>query len=51
VDLKSRESLVLIFLVSPFSFYDGGARERDILTKAYMRLIKHVNSIYKVGVT
>lgn len=32
-----------------FRFYDGGARERDILTKAYMRLIKHVNSIYKVS--
>jgi ATP-binding cassette, subfamily D (ALD), peroxisomal long-chain fatty acid import protein len=31
-------------------FYDGGARERDILTRAYLRLIKHVNSIYKVGV-
>lgn len=22
--------------------------ERDILTRAYMRLIKHINSIYKV---
>ena len=32
------------------AFYDGGARERDILTKAYMKLIKHVNSIYKVCV-
>jgi ATP-binding cassette subfamily D (ALD) long-chain fatty acid import protein len=30
------------------AFYDGGKRERDILTNAYMRLIKHVNSIYKV---
>lgn len=30
------------------AFYDGGARERDILTDAYMKLIKHVNSIYKV---
>lgn len=29
-------------------FYNGGARERDILTRAYLRLIKHVNSIYKV---
>ena len=29
-------------------FYDGGGRERDILTRAYLRLIKHVNSIYKV---
>ena len=31
-------------------FYDGGSRERDILTKAYLRLIKHVNSIYKVRI-
>jgi ATP-binding cassette subfamily D (ALD) long-chain fatty acid import protein len=31
-----------------FSFYDGGGRERAILTRAYLRLIKHVNSIYKV---
>ena len=31
------------------AFYDGGAREQDILTRAYMRLIKHVNSIYKVS--
>jgi ATP-binding cassette, subfamily D (ALD), peroxisomal long-chain fatty acid import protein len=29
-------------------FYNGGYRERDILTKAYMQLIKHVNSIYKI---
>lgn len=29
-------------------FYDGGGREKDILTRAYLRLIKHVNSIYKV---
>jgi len=30
------------------AFYNGGARERDILTRAYLKLIKHVNSIYKV---
>jgi ABC-type uncharacterized transport system fused permease/ATPase subunit len=30
------------------AFYDGGKRERDILTNAYMKLIRHVNSIYKV---
>jgi ATP-binding cassette subfamily D (ALD) long-chain fatty acid import protein len=30
------------------AFYDGGARERDILTNAYLKLIKHVNYIYKV---
>jgi len=32
------------------AFYNGGYRERDILTKAYLKLIKHVNSIYKVRV-
>ncbi|KAJ3503896.1 hypothetical protein NLJ89_g8229 [Agrocybe chaxingu] len=32
------------------AFYDGGARERDILTKAYMKLIKHVNSVYKIRI-
>ncbi|KAG2003640.1 ATP-binding cassette transporter [Coprinopsis cinerea AmutBmut pab1-1] len=32
------------------AFYNGGFRERDILTKAYLRLIKHVNSIYKIRV-
>ena len=31
------------------SFYGGGLRERSILLRAYMRLIKHVNSIYKVS--
>jgi hypothetical protein len=31
-------------------FYDGGGRERDILTRAYLRLIKHVNSIYKASI-
>jgi ATP-binding cassette subfamily D (ALD) long-chain fatty acid import protein len=31
------------------AFYNGGYREKDILTKAYLRLIKHVNSIYKVS--
>ncbi|KAG2124174.1 ABC transporter transmembrane region 2-domain-containing protein [Suillus clintonianus] len=32
------------------AFYDGGARERDILTRVYLRLIKHVNSIYKIRI-
>ncbi|KAG1772010.1 ABC transporter transmembrane region 2-domain-containing protein [Suillus placidus] len=32
------------------AFYNGGARERDILTRAYLRLIKHVNSIYKIRI-
>lgn len=29
-------------------FYDGNRMEKDILTRAYLRLIRHVNSIYKV---
>ncbi|KIK70089.1 hypothetical protein GYMLUDRAFT_34553 [Collybiopsis luxurians FD-317 M1] len=33
------------------AFYDGGARERDILTGAYMALIKHVNSVYRTRIT
>lgn len=32
-------------------FYDGGKMERHILQRAYSRLIKHVNSIYKVCTT
>lgn len=39
----------LSLLLTSLSFYDGGAREKDILGKAYMKLIKHVNSIYKVN--
>ncbi|BGP11007.1 ATP-binding cassette long-chain fatty acid transporter pxa1 [Rhodotorula toruloides] len=31
-------------------FYDGAPIEKDILTKAYLRLIKHVNSIYKMRI-
>lgn len=39
-------------LLKPFhlSFYNGGPLERDILTRAYLRLIKHVNSIYKIRI-
>jgi len=32
------------------SFYGGGPRERDILWRAYLRLVKHINSIYKVHI-
>jgi hypothetical protein len=32
-------------------FYGGGPIEKDILTRAYLRLIKHVNSIFKVRST
>ena len=39
-------SLVWVFV----SFYGGGGREKDILWRAYLRLIKHVNSIYKIRI-
>ncbi|KAJ3567866.1 hypothetical protein NP233_g6084 [Leucocoprinus birnbaumii] len=32
------------------AFYDGGGREKDILSRAYLRLIRHVNSIYKIRI-
>ncbi|KAG9311790.1 hypothetical protein JVU11DRAFT_8037 [Chiua virens] len=32
------------------AFYNGGPLERDLLTRAYLRLIKHVNSIYKIRI-
>ncbi|KAI0777788.1 ABC transporter transmembrane region 2-domain-containing protein [Trametes elegans] len=32
------------------AFYGGGLRERNILWRAYLRLIKHVNSIYKIRI-
>ncbi|KZT22751.1 hypothetical protein NEOLEDRAFT_1119085 [Neolentinus lepideus HHB14362 ss-1] len=32
------------------AFYDGGKRELDILWSAYTRLIKHVNSIFKIRI-
>ncbi|PFH47288.1 hypothetical protein AMATHDRAFT_67944 [Amanita thiersii Skay4041] len=32
------------------AFYNGGVREKDILTRAYLKLIKHVNSIYKIRI-
>ncbi|KAF8639478.1 hypothetical protein AX17_001498 [Amanita inopinata Kibby_2008] len=32
------------------AFYNGGVREKNILTKAYLTLIKHVNSIYKIRI-
>lgn len=31
------------------SFYNGAHMEKDILNRAYLRLIKHVNSIFKVS--
>lgn len=35
-------------MFEPCRFYGGGPIEKDILTRAYLRLIKHVNSIFKV---
>ncbi|KAK2464650.1 hypothetical protein APHAL10511_003343 [Amanita phalloides] len=32
------------------AFYNGGLREKDILTRAYLKLIRHVNSIYKIRI-
>ncbi|KAG8802385.1 hypothetical protein FRC16_009759 [Serendipita sp. 398] len=32
------------------AFYGGGGRENHILMGAYLRLVKHVNSIYKIRV-
>ncbi|KAG8965115.1 hypothetical protein FRC03_000921 [Tulasnella sp. 419] len=32
------------------AFYNGGLREKHILWRAYLRLIKHVNSIYKIRI-
>ena len=31
-------------------FYNGAAMEKDILNRAYLRLIKHVNSIFKIRI-
>ncbi|GBE89023.1 Peroxisomal long-chain fatty acid import protein [Sparassis crispa] len=32
------------------AFYRGGLRERSILWRAYLRLISHINSIYKIRI-
>ncbi|KZT70506.1 hypothetical protein DAEQUDRAFT_744731 [Daedalea quercina L-15889] len=32
------------------AFYGGGVRERSILWRAYLRLIRHINSIYKIRI-
>ena len=50
--MSGRRGLIVEAWLTPFvrrSFYDGGKRERDILWRAYLRLIKHVNSIFKVS--
>ncbi|GAA5853085.1 hypothetical protein JCM8547_000196 [Rhodosporidiobolus lusitaniae] len=40
----------LILNSEEVAFYDGGAIEKSILSKAYLRLIRHINSIYKIRV-
>ncbi|BGP57781.1 hypothetical protein JCM8202_002434 [Rhodotorula sphaerocarpa] len=40
----------LIINSEEVAFYNGGSTEKDILTRAYLRLIKHVNSIYKIRI-
>ncbi|GAA6059033.1 hypothetical protein JCM10212_001258 [Sporobolomyces blumeae] len=40
----------LIINAEEVAFYDGAKMEKDILTRAYLRLIKHVNSIYKIRI-
>ncbi|GAA5995368.1 uncharacterized protein JCM10292_005128 [Rhodotorula paludigena] len=40
----------LIINSEEVAFYDGAPIEKDILTKSYLRLIKHVNSIYKIRI-
>ncbi|GAA5984731.1 hypothetical protein JCM10908_003477 [Rhodotorula pacifica] len=40
----------LIINSEEVAFYDGGPIEKDILTRAYLRLIKHVNSIFKIRI-
>lgn len=38
----------LIINSEEIAFYGGAKVEKDIITRAYLRLIKHVNSIFKV---
>ncbi|GAA5981101.1 hypothetical protein JCM5350_007154 [Sporobolomyces pararoseus] len=40
----------LIMNAEEVAFYDGNRMEKDILTRAYLRLIKHVNTIYKIRI-
>ncbi|KAG0663263.1 hypothetical protein C6P46_002853 [Rhodotorula mucilaginosa] len=40
----------LIINSEEVAFYGGGPIEKDILTRAYLRLIKHVNSIFKIRI-
>ncbi|KPV72593.1 uncharacterized protein RHOBADRAFT_48881 [Rhodotorula graminis WP1] len=40
----------LIINSEEIAFYDGAPIEKDILTRAYLRLIKHINSIFKIRI-
>ncbi|KAM0791110.1 hypothetical protein ACM66B_004399 [Microbotryomycetes sp. NB124-2] len=40
----------LIINAEEIAFYDGARIEKDILNRAYLRLIKHVNSIFKIRI-
>ncbi|SCV69203.1 BQ2448_2223 [Microbotryum intermedium] len=40
----------LIINAEEIAFYDGASIEKDILNRAYLRLIKHVNSIFKIRI-
>ena len=33
-----------------YRFYNGAILEKDILTKAYLKLVRHVNSIFKIRI-
>lgn len=41
----------LITNAEEIAFYNGGTLEKSILEKAYSKLIKHVNSVYKVRIS
>ncbi|CAM0139807.1 ATP-binding cassette long-chain fatty acid transporter pxa1 [Umbelopsis sp. WA50703] len=41
----------LITNAEEIAFYNGADLEHSILEKTYMRLIKHINSIYKIRIT
>lgn len=43
---QSKGYLMLLSL----RFYNGAHIEKDILNRAYLRLIKHVNSIFKIRI-
>ncbi|GAA6009602.1 hypothetical protein JCM10207_004120 [Rhodosporidiobolus poonsookiae] len=40
----------LIINSEEIAFYDGAPIEKGILTQAYLRLIRHINSIYKIRI-